>query len=123
MKLMRRWIAPLFALALSGCGISIPPEKSAYVGVWRGPGLSLAISWEGSVIYRRVNGDLKTSIHGPLKAFDGDNFVVGIGPLATTFVVSVAPHREGVFWTMTVDGNRLIKCPEQSWIDCSSWKN
>ncbi len=69
----------------------------------------LLITMDGSVAYRRLQGGMKKSIDGPLKDFEGDNFVVGIGPVSTTFVVSAAPHLDGGAWRMTVDGIELTR--------------
>lgn len=52
---------------------------------------------------------MNKSIDAPLKEFQGDNFVVGVGPIATTFVVSARPHQDGSAWKMTVDGVELTK--------------
>ena len=64
----------------------------------------------GSVKYKRTQTGSTTSVEGPIKAFEGDNFKVGVGPMVTTFVVSVRPHQtaEGD-WKMTVDGLELTK--------------
>ena len=100
------------ASALSACSKPIPPEKSAYVGDWRGTGMELSIYQDGSVEYTRVQGGARKSINMPLKEFQGDNFVVGVGPLSTTFSVSAPPHQVGVDWKMTVDGVELTKRKE-----------
>ena len=71
--------------------------------------MSLLITQDGSVDYRRVKGGAKTSITAPLKKFEGDNFVVGIGLWTTTFVVSKPPREEAGRWKMTVDGVELIR--------------
>lgn len=71
--------------------------------------MALLITQDGSVAYRRFEGGVKKSIDAPLKEFQGDNFVVGIGPTSTTFVVSVPPHADGDTWKMTIDGVELTK--------------
>jgi len=50
-----------------------------------------------------------TSVNGPLKDFDGDNFSAGIGPMSTTFVVSKPPYQDKGRWKMVVDGVELTK--------------
>lgn len=96
--------------SLFGCGNPVPPEKAAYVGEWKEKTMYLLITQDGSVRYKRLkNGGATTSIQGPLKGFNGDNFEVGIGPMATIFVVSKAPHQDGDRWKMVVDGVELIK--------------
>jgi hypothetical protein len=104
--------AILALLALAGCAKPLPPEKSAYVGAWTGPGISLVISQEGRVAYRRANdGGSWRKIDAPLQEFQGDSFVVGVGPLKTTFVVSAPPRQLGTAWRMTVDGIELTRAP------------
>lgn len=98
-----------FALSLIGCGKPVPPEKSAYIGEWQEPAMYLLITQDGSVRYKRLKGGVSTSIDGPLKGFDGDNFEAGIGPLATTFVVNKPPYQDGEKWKMVVDDVVLTK--------------
>ncbi len=97
------------ALLLAACANPLPPEKSAYVGQWNAPGLSLLITQSGSVSYERKKGSTRTTINAPLKKFEGDNFVVGIGLWTTTFVVSKPPREEAGRWKMTVDGVELTR--------------
>ena len=111
-RLVSTLLAIVLAWALSACSKPIPPEKSAYVGDWRGTGMELSIYQEGSVEYTRVQGGSRKSINMPLKEFQGDNFVIGVGPLSTTFLVSPPPHQVGVDWKMTVDGVELTKLKE-----------
>jgi hypothetical protein len=69
----------------------------------------LLITQDGSVRYKRLKGSMTTSIEGPLKGFNGDNFEAGIGSLATTFVVSKPPYQDGGKWKMVVDDVELTK--------------
>jgi hypothetical protein len=71
--------------------------------------MKLLILQDGSVQYERLKSGGKTSVTGPLKEFRGDDFVVGIGPLTTTFVVSSPPRRDGDGWKMVVDGVALTR--------------
>lgn len=102
-------LAAILAFTLSACGQPVPPDKRAYVGDWRAPEMRLAISADGRVVYKRVKGSGSTSMDVPLKRFEGDNFVVGVGPMSTTFIVSVPPRLDDGVWTMTVDGVRLMR--------------
>lgn len=99
----------LLTLALLGCAKPIPPERAAYIGEWRGTDMLLFISKEGNVSYRRKEGNASRSIDAPLQEFQGDNFVVGLGLMSTTFVVSSPPHQDGETWKMTVDGVELSR--------------
>lgn len=96
-------------LILSACGIEVPQDKGDYVGRWKHPDMSLWIQADGHVEYRRAEGRVNTSISGPLKAFDGDDFEVGIGWMSTRFDVAAPPHRGYGEWKMTVDGLELTR--------------
>ncbi len=109
MKTSRTLITAGLALALIGCAKPIPADKATYVGEWNGLAMALLITQDGSVAYRRLEGGVNKSIDAPLKGFEGNNFIVGVGPLSTTFVVSTPPHPEGDTWKMTVDGVELTK--------------
>lgn len=103
---------PLFALAvLSACGKSVPQEKLSYVGEWQEATMYLLITKDGSVKYKRIKDGSTTTIDAPLKGFEGNNFEVGVGPMATTFVVSKPPYQVGNEWRIVVDGKELIKTP------------
>ena len=112
---MRHLLLKLAALALlltlAACAKPIPPEKAAYVGQWTGPAMALAVSQDGRVMYRRNKDGVNTSIDAPLQEFQGDNFVVGVGPVTTVFVVSKAPHEDDGVWRMTVDGVDVTRKP------------
>ena len=69
----------------------------------------LLITRDGSVRYKRLQGGTTTSVQGPLKGFNGNNFEVGIGPLSTTFIVSKPPYEDGEKWKMVVDDLELTK--------------
>ena len=112
MKISATIAALLVALSLLACAKPVPPEKSAYVGEWRERTMYLLITKDGSVRYKRLKGGVNTSIQGPLKQFDGNDFEVGVGPIKTTFVVSKPPYQDGEKWKMVVDGVELTKTAE-----------
>jgi hypothetical protein len=95
--------------SLAACGKPVPAEKSAYVGEWQTRTMYLLITQDGSVRYKRLKGGASTSVEGPLKGFTGNDFEVGVGPMATTFVVSKPPYQDGERWKMVVDGVELVK--------------
>jgi len=97
------------AVLLAGCAKPLPPEKLSYIGEWREPTMYLLITADGSLHYKRVKGSTTTTINAPVKEFQGNNIVVGIGPFSTTFVVSETPHQDGQSWIMVVDGVRLVR--------------
>jgi hypothetical protein len=102
-----RVAAVVLCALLAACGIAVPEDKSDYVGEWRAPDMSLLITRDGRVEYWRTEGMSKTSVSGPLQAFDGDDFTVGLSFMSTRFDVTVPPHEADGEWTMTVDGVRL----------------
>lgn len=110
---MRRllWGIPMLCLLLAACAKPLPPDKLAYAGKWQSSNLSLLITSSGSVVYKRVDGHMSKSVDGPLQAFEGNNFVVGVGPIKTTFVVSTPPHEVQGQWKMVVDGIELVRAP------------
>lgn len=97
-------------IALAGCAKPLPPDKLAYAGEWQSPTMGLLITQDGRVAYKRLVGENGSkSVSGPIQSFDGDDFVVGVGPVKTTFVVSVPPHQDHGEWKMTVDGVELTR--------------
>ena len=50
------------AALLAACGQPVPQEKAAYVGQWRSDRMTLRISADGRVDYRRVEGASSTKI-------------------------------------------------------------
>ncbi len=96
----------LAACTDAGPAAQVPAD---YVGEWRAPGMHLIIGADGTVDYRRVRAATTTRLTAPIRSFDGDDFEVGVGPLATRFQVSVPPHLDGGEWKMTVDGVELTR--------------
>ncbi|KXI29166.1 hypothetical protein [Paraglaciecola hydrolytica] len=99
----------LFVLTISSCSKPIPIDKLSYVGEWQSKEMYLLILADGTVAYQRLQNGGTTSINGPLKEFVGDDFVVGLAFLTTTFMVSEAPHQIDDRWIMVVDDVRLTK--------------
>lgn len=111
MRSLRIVSALVLLLALVSCAKPLPAGRSAYVGAWTGPGIVLVISQEGRVVYRQGTGTFRKKISAPLKEFQGDNFIVGVGPAETTFVVTAPPRQVAGVWRMTVDGVELTRGP------------
>jgi hypothetical protein len=108
MKLRNALVLLLSALLL-GCGKPVPPERADYVGEWQEKNMYLLIGQDGRVKYKRTKGGASTSIDGPIKNFEGDNFDVGIWRMSTTFVVSRPPYQDQGKWKMVVDGVELTR--------------
>jgi hypothetical protein len=110
----KQFLAAVVVAALSilaACGQAVPDDKAAYVGEWHAPTMTLQLTKDGAVHYKRTQGSTTTSIDAPLRRFEGDNFVVGIPFLSTTFEVSKPPHQEAGTWKMVVDGVELTRGP------------
>ncbi|MCP3470159.1 hypothetical protein NLM33_07450 [Bradyrhizobium sp. CCGUVB1N3] len=107
-----RFVIPVAALlTLSACAQAVPNDKAAYVGEWKAQTMSLLLTQDGSFRYERVRGNMTTSIKGPLRRFEGDNFVVGLPFISSTFEVSKPPYQEAGTWKMVVDGVELTRLP------------
>lgn len=105
-----RVVLPVAALlTLSACGQPVPGDRSAYVGEWRSQTMSLLLTQDGSVHYKRVRGSTTTSIEAPLRRFEGDNLVVGLPFFSTIFEVSKPPYQDAQTWKMVVDGVELTR--------------
>ena len=100
----------LFAVLLAACSDPLPPDKRAYAGDWRGAQMRLLITLDGRCEYeRKFDGGRSSKISAPIQRFEGDNFVVGLGPMGTTFKVSRPPQLVGGQWKMVVDGVELTR--------------
>jgi hypothetical protein len=103
-------ILALCAVLLAACGEPLPQDKREYAGDWRGERMRLVITPEGRCEYERQKpGGTSARISAPIQRFDGNNFVVGVGPFTTTFVVAKAPHIADGKWKMVVDGVELTR--------------
>lgn len=107
---MSRYLSLLcLVLLLSGCAEPLPEAKKDYAGEWRSDQMYLLIFEDGTISYERRKKGVTTTINGPIKRFEGDNFVVGFLFYTTTFVVSEPPREMDGQWQMVVDGVRLSK--------------
>jgi len=112
MRKKTRWLVLIPSLLfLSACGQPVPADKAAYVGEWHAQGMNLTVMQDGRVLYKRVKSNSTTSIDAPLRRFEGDNLVVGIPYISTTFEVSKPPYQDGGAWKMVVDGVELTRTP------------
>lgn len=109
MKRFRLLVLPLLLLMLAACSQPLPHDKAHYAGHWQGEGMSLLITRDGRVSYKRYDGGMTKSIDAPLKAFQGDDFEVGVAFMTTLFDVQKPPVKENSVWTMTVDGVVLTR--------------
>jgi hypothetical protein len=109
MKRIAAALAAGFVLFLVACGQPLPPDRLSYVGQWESAQMWLVITPDGRCEYERKAGSGSRSIRGPIQRFVGDDFVVGVGPLSTTFKVAHPPRMVEGKWKMTVDGVELTR--------------
>jgi len=108
---MRFFITLFILLGLTACAKPVPAEKAAFVGEWKSSEMTLHITQDGHVDYKRSVGSGSKSVSAPLQGFNGDSFDVGIGAMSTSFIVTSPPHQDGTAIKMTVDGVELTKAP------------
>ena len=109
---MRLVLSLLVAVLLAACsGQPLPPDRLGYAGEWQSETVQLVITPDGNVHYRRVEKDpnVNVSIDAPIKKFEGNDFLVGLGPFTTRFVVSKPPALVDGKFKMTVDGRELVR--------------
>ena len=104
MNLFNTGVILVLLVLLSGCSDPLPKDKLHYAGKWQSKEMYVLILEDGTVAYERLKNGGTTSVNGPLKEFQGDNFVVGVGPITTIFIVSKPPHQVEGQWLMEVDG-------------------
>ncbi|MEM7561615.1 MAG: hypothetical protein AAF353_01060 [Pseudomonadota bacterium] len=109
MKPIKAGVLMMLLALLAGCSNPLPEDRLDYAGEWQSKEMYLLILEDGTVAYKRLKNGGTTSINGPLKEFQGDNFLVGIGPLTTTFIVTKPPRQVNGQWQMEVDGVLLTK--------------
>ncbi|TMP03413.1 hypothetical protein CWC11_13855 [Pseudoalteromonas sp. S3178] len=109
---MKKLFSLVFLLLLAGCSKPLPDDKLVYAGEWKSKEMYLLILEDGTVSYQRLQRGGKTSINGPLQEFIGDDFIVGLSFLTTTFNVSQPPTLSNGEWTIIVDGVKLKKTEE-----------
>jgi hypothetical protein len=82
-------------------------DRQIYIGEWRGQNTNLLIKADGTIDYRREETISETTntdaVTGPINAFQGASFTVGILGQNTRFEIDELPTNG----TMTVNGERL----------------
>ncbi|HKO62164.1 MAG TPA: hypothetical protein VJV03_13455 [Pyrinomonadaceae bacterium] len=105
----------------------ISADKLDYVGEWRGQtaneSMTLNIASDGAVNYERkhragtqsVESSRSRSITGgKISKFEGNDFVVKVLLVPTTFKVEKPPYRDGRRWKMVVDGMEVSRKDQNS---------
>ncbi len=102
-------VITVILLVVMGCGQPLPDNKLDYAGEWQSAEMGILIEPDGTVTYKRLTDMGATSVNGSIQGFQGDDFVVGLGPFTTTFTVSETPNYQHGEWHMVIDGVRLIR--------------
>jgi len=106
---VKKTTALAIALLAAACAKPLPPDKADYAGEWQSPAMYLLITKDGSLRYKRLKQGGTVSVDAPIKEFQGNNIVAGVGPMATTFVVSKPPYKDAGAWKMVVDDEELTR--------------
>lgn len=81
-----------------------------YVGVWKGVGMDMTITEDGTMEYKRLKqGVTKSFSGGKVVSISGDQMKVKVFVSDTSFVVNVPPHEDSGKWKMTLDGVELTR--------------
>jgi hypothetical protein len=106
-------LAAAFSLACAGLMPEpepVPADKADYVGSWTGEDRALDISADGTASWENTAGAGETSVNGNI-AFTDEGFSIGLPPMAIPFIVNSAPAVDGKDWTMTINGDVVMKRP------------
>jgi hypothetical protein len=102
----------VLGMLISGCccqGEPVPEGMKDYVGNWEGTGMSLTITADGGLAYKRVSGSGTTSVNAPITRWGDDEIEAGVAFMTTTFMIDKPPKKKKGKWTMTVDGVKLTR--------------
>ena len=88
----------------------IAEYRKDFIGEWKGVGMDLTITSDGSVAYKRVKGGGTSAVNGPIKEFTKMEFKVSVLGIGSTFKIDKPPVQaaDGA-WKMTIDGCELTK--------------
>jgi hypothetical protein len=85
----------------------ITGDRQVYIGDWHGPNTRLSIMADGTVSYEHSethDGETNTrTVTGPINAFNGASFTVGVLGQNTTFAIESTPANG----SMVVNGELL----------------
>ena len=100
----------LVVFAIAGCSsVPLPADMADYAGKWQSADMTITITKDGYVDYKRVGQGSSRSGSGPIKEYMGDGFVVGVMFIKTKFKVEKRPYLSQGKTKMVVDGVELTK--------------
>ena len=106
---LRAWPLLLATALLAACAQPVPQDFRQYVGHWRGDGVRLVITEDGTGDYEQVGTDGRLTVRGPVHGFDREGFRIGVGPLSVGIEVQQPPRLSDGRWRMTLDGRELTR--------------
>ena len=82
---------------------------SAIAGHWKGSGMDITISPDGSVDYTRVKDGTTKTFGGKIQKIDEASFTAGALGIDTTFKIDKRPTSAGGKTVMTIDGAEVTR--------------
>jgi len=89
----------------------VPPDKADYVGTWRSDDgvVTLTIQADGFLTHTKSQGMSNSEFNAPIKAFEDDAIIAGIGPAVQTFKIDKPPKKVKGDWRMMVNDIALTR--------------
>lgn len=83
--------------------ISVPEDKTNFVGTWQGDGIDLAIGRDGSLSFKidRPNGQMY--FNRPLVRWEGEQLIAGSGLMSLKLKISESPYSVEDDWRIRVN--------------------
>ena len=105
-----RFLILVVPALLVACSKPLPEDQKGWEGLWKNEQASLLITADGRLAWHRSSGGSDKSISAPIREIDRRKIVAGVWFLKTTFDVGQPPKQsDDGFWTVTVDGQELVK--------------
>jgi hypothetical protein len=98
----------------SACAKPLPENQKLWLGSWKNQQASLSITADGWLEWHRRAGGDSTSISAPVLEISDRKIVAGVWIVKFNFDVAETPRLRGDgLWTVTVDGQELLKADPQ----------
>lgn len=89
--------------------IEFNEDQKKYIWNWKWDWITLIISDNAYIDYKKQKNSVSTSISGPITEFNDNNFKASILFINSTFNIDKKPFQEWNLWKMTVDWNELSR--------------
>jgi len=105
-----RFLVSAVLVLLVACSKPLTEGQKGWVGLWKNEQASLLITADGRLVWHRTSGGSDKSLSAPIQELDQRKIVAGVWFLKSTFDVGQPPKlNDSGYWTMTVDGQELVK--------------